>query len=325
MYTAEELKEVVEKTLGSIKYPESPSELYAPISYSLSVGGKRIRPVIALMSSNLFTDRITDKSIMPAAGMEVFHGFTLIHDDIMDKADVRRNQVTVHKKWNENVAILSGDQMLIEAYKLMTLCDPNYLLSIMQCFNRIATQVCEGQQFDMNYENNPVITEDDYLRMIELKTAVLLAASARIGAMAVGAPAVDCERMYKFALNVGMAFQIQDDMLDTYGDTKIFGKAVGQDIATNKKTFLLVSAIRLAKGEQKKQLNSLLKTKDMPAEQKYKAMKEIYDDLKVRDLAETKIKSFFDAALKEFESVDVKPERKKNMLSFVNALMGREL
>ncbi|MDR1055329.1 MAG: polyprenyl synthetase family protein [Prevotellaceae bacterium] len=324
MYTTEELKEIVEKTLGNIKYPELPSELYAPISYSLSVGGKRTRPVLALMSANLFTDRMTDKVILPAVGLEVFHGFTLVHDDIMDKADMRRNQVTVHKKWNQNVAILSGDAMLIEAYKLISRSDPAYLLDILQCFNKTASEVCEGQQYDMNYENSPVITEDDYLRMIRLKTASLMATGTRIGAMAVGAPAADCERMYKFGLNIGWAFQIQDDLLDTYGETKVFGKMRGRDIAANKKTYLLVLAIRLAKDEQKQQLNALLKVHDMPVEEKFAAVKSIYDELKIKDFAQDKIKSYFRIAIKEIESVDVKPERKKNLLSFTNALMGRE-
>lgn len=324
MYTAEELKEVVDKTLVGIKYPETPSELYAPISYSLSVGGKRIRPVLALMSSNLFTDRITDRTILPAVGLEMFHGFTLLHDDIMDKADMRRNQVTVHKKWNQNVAILSGDAMCIESYKLIAQADPTRLSDILNLFNKTAIEVCEGQQFDMNYEHNPVITEEDYLKMIELKTAVLIAASTKIGAMAVSAPAADCDRMYKFGLNIGLAFQIQDDLLDTYGETKIFGKMIGRDIATNKKTYLLVLAIRLAKGEQKQQLNALLKAQDMPAEEKFNAVKAIYNDLKIKDLAEAKIKEYFDCALKELDAIDVKPERKKNLLAFANSLMGRE-
>lgn len=325
MYTAEELKEVVEKTLGGIKYPESPSELYAPISYSLSVGGKRIRPVLALMASNLFTDRMTDKIVLPAIGLEVFHGFTLVHDDIMDKAEVRRNQITVHKKWNTNTAILSGDAMCIESYKFIAQCEPSRLSDILACFNKTAIEVCEGQQFDMNYENNPIITEEDYLRMIELKTAVLVAASTKIGAMAVSAPTIDCDRMYKFGLNIGLAFQIQDDILDTYGETKIFGKAIGRDIATNKKTYLLVAAIRLAKGNAKQQLNALLKSNDMPAEEKYAAVKAIYDELNVKELAEEKVKMYFNTALKELDNVEVKPERKKNLINFAHKLMGREV
>ena len=324
MYTAEELKDLVERTLGSIKYPESPSELYAPIAYSLSVGGKRIRPVITLMSGNLFTDRITDKIILPAAGIEVFHGFTLVHDDIMDNADMRRNQATVHKKWSSNTAILSGDAMLIEAYKLIAQCDQAYLSNILQIFNKTASEVCEGQQYDMNYENSPVITEEDYLRMIELKTAVLLAAGAKIGAMAVGAPAVDCDKIYKLGINAGLAFQIQDDLLDTYGETKIFGKKIGRDITANKKTYLLVLAIRLAKGEQKKKLTALLKNKDIAPEEKFIAIKTIYDELNIQELSKNKIKDLFDAALKELDGINVKPERKQNLLYFINKLIGRE-
>ena len=324
MYTAEELKEVVEKTLGSINYPEAPSELYNPISYSLSVGGKRIRPILSLMSSNLFTDRISDKIILPAVGLEIFHGFTLVHDDIMDNAEMRRNQITVHKKWNANIAILSGDAMLIESYKMIAQSDPAHLLPVLQCFNKTASEVCEGQQFDMNYEHNPAITEEDYLNMIHLKTAVLLAAGTKIGAIGGGASAPNCERMYKFGLNIGLAFQIQDDLLDTYCETKVFGKMVGGDIVSNKKTYLLVSAIRLAKGAQKQQLNSMLKSNDIAAEEKYLAVKSIYDDLKIKELAETKIKYYFDLAIKEIDAIDIKPERKKNIIDYINTLMGRQ-
>lgn len=323
MYSAEELKELIEKSLKALKFPESPSELYAPISYSLSLGGKRVRPILSLMACNLFTDRITDKCVLPAVGLEIFHSFTLVHDDIMDKADLRRNQTSVHKKWNSNVAILSGDAMCIESYKLLCQADTAKLPEILQNFNKAALHVCEGQQYDMNYETKSTITENDYLQMIELKTAALIAVSAKIGAIAGGAGMHDAERLYNIGRNLGLAFQIQDDVLDTYSDSKTFGKAVGQDIANNKKTYLLTAAIRLSVGDQKKQLRSLLEMKE-GSEEKYQAVKAIYDNLKIRSLAEGKIEEYFTAAINELNQIEVKPERKKHFEEFIVELKKRQ-
>ena len=205
----------------------------------------------------------------------------------------------------------------------MSQCDTANLPDILQCFNITEMGVMEGQQYDMNYENNPAITEDDYLKMIELKTAILVAAGGRIGAIGAGAATADCDRMYKFGLKIGMAFQIQDDVLDTYGESKVFGKNIGKDIANNKKTYLLVLAIRLAKGEQKQKLNDLLKSQDIPAEEKYNAVKAIYDDLKIKDLALDKIKALYNEALAELEGVNVKPERKEHLLTYVNKIIER--
>ena len=325
MYSSNEFKELVERSLKGILHPEGPSELYAPVSYCLSVGGKRIRPVLALLACNMFTDHVTDKCIMPVIGLEMFHTFTLVHDDIMDKADMRRNQPSVHKKWNCNTAILSGDAMCIDAYRLLCQAEVAKLPEILAAFNKAALNVCEGQQYDMNYETKSSITEHDYLKMIELKTGKLIAVAAQIGAIIGGASAPDVERLFKVGLNLGMAFQIQDDVLDTYSDSKKLGKDAGLDIAHNKKTYLLISAIRLAAGEQKKQLNILLKPNtEIDPKEKYLAVKSIYDELKVKDLAETKIKEYFSKATAELSAVSAKPERKQALEEFVDQLMTRQ-
>ncbi|MDR2026785.1 MAG: polyprenyl synthetase family protein [Prevotellaceae bacterium] len=324
MYSAENIKELVEKSLKGIQYPDGPSELYAPVTYSLSIGGKRIRPILALLSCNLFTDRITDKCILPATGLEIFHCFTLVHDDIMDKADMRRNQPSIHKKWNINTAILSGDAMCMEAYKLLCYAETSKISDILHAFNKAALNVCEGQQYDMNYENKTTIIEEDYLRMIELKTAALISVSTKIGAIMGDASSSDIDRLAKIGLNLGLAFQIQDDIMDSYSDSKKIGKDTGLDIANNKKTYLLTSAIRLAKGEQKKQLLSLLNGKDISFEHKYAEIKEIYDSLKVRYLAETKVKEYFSTVEDELKAVDVKPERKYFFKEFIDSLFGRQ-
>jgi geranylgeranyl diphosphate synthase type II len=324
MYSAEVIKELVEKSLKGIQHPDVPSELYAPVTYNLSIGGKRIRPILALLSCNLFTDRITDKCILPATGLEIFHCFTLVHDDIMDNADMRRNQLSVHKKWNINTAILSGDAMCIESYKLLCYAEPAKVQDILHSFNKAALSVCEGQQYDMNYESKSIITEDDYLKMIELKTAALISVSTKIGAIMGGASSSDIDRLAKLGRNLGLAFQIQDDIMDSYSDSRKIGKNVGLDIANNKKTYLLTSAIRLAKGDQKKQLVTLLNGKDIPFEQKYSGIKEIYDSLKVRDLAEFKVKEYFSIVEEELKTVDVKLERKHYFKEFINNLFGRQ-
>jgi len=324
MYSAEELKDLVEKSLKGMQYAEGPQELFSPVIYSLSVGGKRIRPILSLLSCNLFTDRITDRCVLPSAGLEVFHCFTLVHDDIMDNADMRRNQPVVHKKWNVNTAILSGDAMCIEAYKLLCGAASDKLSGVLNAFNKAAIKVCEGQQYDMNYEGKITITEDDYLKMIELKTAALIAVSTKIGAIVGGASSADIERLTKLGMNLGMAFQIQDDIMDTYSDSKKLGKDVGLDIANNKKTYLLTSAIRLAKGEQKKQLTSLISTQNIPFEEKFKQIKEIYDDLKVKELAEAKVKEYFAIVESELNAVEIKPERKIFLKEFINNLFLRQ-
>lgn len=322
MYSFSDLQNLVEKSFGQLQLPNEPRDLYEPISYTISLGGKRIRPVLCLMATNLFSD-IVDKAMKPAMGLELFHNFTLIHDDIMDKAEVRRGKPTVYRKWNTNVAILSGDAACILAYKYLVQTDATALPEILKVFNTTALEVCDGQQFDMEYERLPFVTEEDYLRMIELKTSVLLAGSAKIGALIGGATMPDADRLYNFGRYIGLAFQLQDDLLDTYGDSKIFGKAIGGDILANKKTFLMINAVKLARGESLAKLQKLLKDADIAPEDKIMGVKEVFDEVGVREIVEAKISGYFEMALAELAKITVREERKATLLQFTEELMKR--
>lgn len=323
MYSDIQIKGFIEKSLAELNYPDSPSELYEPMVYCLSMRGKKIRSTLALMTCNLFTDHITNRCIMPSLGLEIFHGFTLVHDDIMDNAHLRRNQETVHKKWNSNIAILLGDAMCIEAYKLFCCAERSKIADILDCFNQAATCVCEGQCLDMNDEKRNVISETEYLKMIELKTGALLSVSMKIGAIIGGAKPDDQNRAARAGLNLGMAFQIQDDVLDTYSDTNRIGKVIGSDIANNKKTFLLTSAMHLASERTKEELINLLTTNSAP-EEKYIRVKTIYDNLGIRDLANSKVKEYFDSANYEIENIEIKSDRKELLKSYINQLIARQ-
>jgi geranylgeranyl diphosphate synthase type II len=323
MYSLNDLQAIVEKSFGELQLPIEPRNLYEPISYTLSLGGKRVRPILCLMSANLFSD-IVDKAVKPAIALEIFHNFTLIHDDIMDNADVRRGKPTVHKKWNPNVAILSGDAAIIVAYKYVAQTDPALLPEILKVFNATALEVCDGQQFDMEYEKLPVVTEDDYLRMIELKTSVLLAAAAKIGAILGGASLQDAERLYNFGRNLGLAFQLQDDLLDTYGDPKVFGKAIGGDIISNKKTFLMINALKLATQPSQVALQKILKNEAIAPEEKIASVKAIYDEVGVKEITEKKIDFYYKLALAEIAKISVREERKEAILSYAEKIMGRK-
>ncbi|MDR1197870.1 MAG: polyprenyl synthetase family protein [Prevotellaceae bacterium] len=323
MYTEIEIKSLINKALSSIITRNSPVELYDPILYSISIGGKRIRPVLCLLCYNLFKETIDNNIIMPAAGIEIFHGFTLIHDDIMDNAEIRRGNTTVHKKWNKNTAILSGDAMCMEAYRLVTQTSTNYLPQILDVFGKTAAQVCEGQQFDINFESRFLISEDDYLMMIGLKTAAMVAASAKIGAIVGEASISDCENLYQFGYNLGMAFQIQDDVLDTYGNPAVFGKAIGGDIVSNKKTFLLVSALIRAQGRQMCNLENLLKAENIAVDEKIEEIKKIFDELEIKQLADTRISHYFKAAMEYLDRIEMNLYRKENIIKFTNELIDR--
>lgn len=323
MYSLNDLQAIVEKSFGELQLPIEPRNLYEPISYTLSLGGKRVRPILCLMSANLFSD-IVDKAVKPAIALEIFHNFTLIHDDIMDNADVRRGKPTVHKKWNPNVAILSGDAAIIVAYKYVAQTDPALLPEILKVFNATALEVCDGQQFDMEYEKLPVVTEDDYLRMIELKTSVLLAAAAKIGAILGGASLQDAERLYNFGRNLGLAFQLQDDLLDTYGDPKVFGKAIGGDIISNKKTFLMINALKLATQPSQVALQKILKNEAIAPEEKIASVKAIYDEVGVKEITEKKIDFYYKLALAEIAKISVREERKEAILSYAEKIIARK-
>ena len=275
MYNQAELKDLVDKALINLSYNSEAGKLIDPVKYVFSMGGKRLRPVLALMACNLFNDKIDD-AIMPAAGLEVFHNFTLVHDDIMDQAQVRRNFSTVHSKWNLNQAVLSGDVMAFIANDCFLQTPPGHLSKVFRVFNKAAIEVCVGQQFDIDFEKAIIVSENEYLRMIELKTSVLFAASAKIGAIIGGAGDKDSELMYDFGRNLGLAFQIQDDLLDTYGDIKAFGKTPGRDIIANKKTFLLVKALEIASAGQFKRLQELLAMKEFEPDIKIKSVIDLY-------------------------------------------------
>ena len=284
MYSYKTLQELVNKKIAQEELVKEPKQLYEPIKYILSLGGKRIRPVFVLMACNLFTDNV-EKAINAALALEIFHNFTLLHDDIMDNSSLRRKKPTVHAKWNSNVAILSGDAMSIIAYEYITRERKNNFFEIIDVFNKTALQVCDGQQYDMDFETEKLVSKSDYLKMIELKTAVLIAASLKIGALIGGASHEDAELLYSFGINIGLAFQIQDDFLDVYGDTKIFGKQTGNDIRTNKKTYLLIKAFELAKDDDYEELYQKFFINNKPTEEKVNIVVNIYNKLGIKEIA----------------------------------------
>lgn len=288
------------------------------------MGGKRLRPVLALMSCNLFTDKIDD-AILPATGLEVFHNFTLVHDDIMDQALVRRNSPTVHIKWNTNQAILSGDVMAFIANECILQSPPGKLLKVFREFNRAAVEVCIGQQLDMDYEKTPMITQAEYLRMIELKTAALVAASMKIGALIGGESEKDAEILYESGINLGLAFQIQDDLLDIWGEMKLFGKKSGGDILANKKTYPFIRALELASGEQLRHLQELYSPeKEYDPEVKVTSVKNIYENLYIREKTETLANDYISNAFALLDKVSVDNTRKKELVKLTCSLIGRE-
>jgi len=324
MYTLEELDSIVEKALMNINLKGKPEELYSPIEYLISIGGKRLRPKIALMTYNLFSDDINNEILYPALAMEIFHGFTLIHDDIMDDASMRRNQMTVHKKWNNNIAILSGDVMCIKSYQYIAHAPEQVLSKVLELFSKTAAQVCEGQQLDLNYESVPFITMDDYTEMISLKTAVLIACSAKIGAIIAKAEDKITKFLYDYAFKLGLAFQIKDDYLDSYGDASTFGKAIGGDILSNKKTWLLVEAFRRANSEQTNTLLALFRDDNISAKEKISKVLSVYDEIGVREHAEKAIARYHAEARDIVLSAGLTCAQEDQLISFSERLINRE-
>mgnify|MGYP000853104658 CR=1 FL=1 len=323
MYSQSGLKDIVNTALVNLSYNEESERLIAPVKYVLSMGGKRLRPVLALLSCNLFSDKI-DEAVIPSAGLEVFHDFTLIHDDIMDNARIRRGFVTVHNKWNHNQAILSGDVMAFITNECFLQSPPGILPRVLRIFNKAAIEVCVGQQLDMDFEKAVVVSREEYLRMIELKTAILLAASAKIGSVFGGADERDADLLYEFGKNLGLAFQIQDDILDTYGDTRVFGKASGGDIMAGKKTFLYVKASELASTEQRKKLHDIYTSGTMEPEIKIKEVTTLFDQLGVKAAAEGLAGEFLRSALGCLEKAGAPQERKEELIALTGALSRRE-
>ena len=323
MYSIEELINITDKGIHNLNIPEEPSRLYEPIRYTLASGGKRIRPVLVLAACNMFADSI-DKALYPALAIELFHNFTLIHDDIMDNAPIRRNQPTVFAKWGQDIAILSGDALNILAYQLVSRTDKEHLFNVLTTFNKIALGVCDGQQYDMDFENAQYVTEDEYINMIRLKTSVLLQGALEIGGIVGNAPQGDILRLGQFGLNLGLAFQLQDDLLDSYGSSSTFGKKIGGDIVENKKSFLTVKAFSLAKGKSLDLLNSYFKAQGLDPLQKVQEVLKIYDELDVKSITEAKIKEYFDNALMALEKINVNPEKRDVLGCLANKIMDRK-
>ncbi|MNS41169.1 (2E,6E)-farnesyl diphosphate synthase [compost metagenome] len=323
MLSIKQLQEIITNEIDQLQLPEYPAELYEPIRYLLNLGGKRMRPVLTLMGCNLFSDGIQG-AIKPALAVEVFHNFTLVHDDIMDNAPIRRGKATVHEKWDANSAILSGDVMMVKAYELLMQVPDSKLRDLLTIFNKTAIEVCEGQQIDMNFESREYVGVNEYLEMIGLKTAVLLGCSLQIGALIGNATTEEAEHLYQFGKNLGIAFQLQDDILDVFGEPEKFGKMVGGDIIANKKTFLLIKAHELAQGENKANLERWLTTKVFKTEDKVKAVTEIYDQLNIRKLAEIEMQHFAEKALFHINQISLSESRKQPLVEFAEQLMVRE-
>ena len=316
-------KEFNSKLLESLREPK---ELYDPIAYILSNGGKRIRAVMTLIAANLFTDDIT-YAIAPALGIEIFHNFTLLHDDIMDKASIRRGIPTVHLKWDENTAILSGDAMMILANKMVAKTQPNVLAAVLEVFNNTSLEVCEGQQYDMNLEQKDItktsISESEYLDMIRLKTSVLLGASLKIGAICGGANAQQAELLYQYGINIGLAFQIQDDLLDTFGNEATFGKRIGGDIIEGKKTYLLIKAIENASTEDAEALKTSINKSFSNEAEKVESIKAIYIKTKAKEAAEQKIEDYFKTAKEFLTKLQLSDQKLQTILALEASLQKR--
>ena len=310
---------------ANLKFTQEPAGLYDPLRYMMEIGGKRIRPRLCLTTYSLFKDSLDRKVLAPAAALEVFHSFTLIHDDIMDKADVRRGVPTVYRKWNENTAILSGDVMSIESYKLIAEAPAEVLPEALQLFSKTAAEVCEGQQYDMDFENMECVPMEDYMKMIGLKTAVLIACSAKMGAVIAGAPAEDCERLYRYGYDLGLAFQIADDWLDTYGDPEVFGKAIGGDIVNNKKSWLMTRAFEKA-ADMKDELMAAMAMPIHTAEHRWAkvdAVKGIYDKLGIGEEAKQEIIRLHSQAMGYIAQLDLAPEKAALLENYAKKLIGR--
>jgi geranylgeranyl diphosphate synthase, type II len=299
---AHALLDKLETFIQNQSFGESPKELYDPITYILSLGGKRIRPLLSVLAYGLYRND-PEQILSQASAVEVFHNFTLMHDDIMDQAPLRRGQATVHEKWNPNIAILSGDVMMVRAYDLLLGTDPKLLPQVIRLFNKTAAEVCEGQQMDMNFESIAQVKEEEYLNMIRLKTAVLLGFALQLGGVLAGAAQKDVQKLYDFGVNIGVGFQLKDDLLDVFADQAKFGKQVGGDIISNKKTFLLIKALELATGKEAEDLNHWLTVPEFDKEEKVKAVRAIYEKLGIKSLTEAKMSSYFEVGFEQFDSI----------------------
>ena len=323
MYTSEDLLKKVNEALENVVYDRKPASLYDPIKYVLSIGGKRVRPVLTMLAYNLYKD--DPLSIMSQAlGLETYHNFTLLHDDLMDHADMRRGHETVHKKWDANRAILSGDTMLLQAFERVEDCDPAKLPAVFKVFIQTTLEIGEGQQLDVEFEKRNDVTEDEYIEMIRLKTSVLLACACMVGAIMADAPAEDIENMYKFGEKLGLAFQLQDDLLDVYGNPAVFGKNIGGDITSNKKTYMLINAFNRATPVQRDELTKWVEAKEFDRNEKVAAVTNLYNEIGIRQLCEQKIEQYYQESLVYLDKVSVSDERKAEIKAYAAEMMKRQ-
>jgi geranylgeranyl diphosphate synthase type II len=323
MYTSEELLKKVNEALDNLVYDRQPASLYDPIRYVLSIGGKRVRPVLTLLSYNLYKD--DPLSIMSQAiGLETYHNFTLLHDDLMDHADMRRGHETVHKKWDANRAILSGDTMLLQAFERVEECDPTKLPDVFKVFIQTTLEIGEGQQLDVEFETRNDVTEDEYIEMIRLKTSVLLACACKVGAIMAGASAEDTDNLYKFGEKLGLAFQLQDDLLDVYGNPAVFGKNIGGDITSNKKTYMLINAFNRATPAQREELTKWVEAKEFDRNEKVAAVTKLYNEIGIRKLCEQKMEQYYQESLVYLAKVNVSDERKAELKAYAADMMKRQ-
>jgi geranylgeranyl diphosphate synthase type II len=323
-YSASQLLDKINAYLENMPYSRPPKGLYDPIQYELSLGGKRIRPVLMLMAYNLYKEDV-DSILSQAAGLETYHNHTLLHDDVMDKADMRRNKPTVHRVWNENAAILSGDAMLILAYRLMADCPSDKLKEVLDVFTQTTMEICEGQQWDMEFEARMDVSVDEYIEMIRLKTSVLLAAALKIGACMAGASVDDADKLYDFGVSMGLAFQLQDDWLDVYGDPKVFGKNIGGDILCNKKTYMLITALNQADEKQAEELQRWISATDAEPADKITAVTHIYNEMRIGDRCMAMADSYYAEGLVLLDGISLPAERKEMLKQFVCSLMNRKV
>ena len=322
MLNSSEILKLVNDFLAQLPYERKPKSLYEPVEYVLSIGGKRIRPVLTLMGYNLWKED-PERILMPAVGLETYHNYTLLHDDLMDNADVRRGYPTVHRKWDANKAILSGDSMLVLAYQRMQQVPADKLPAVLELFTETALEIGEGQEYDMTFETRNDVTENEYIEMIRLKTSVLLACALKTGALLADAPQEDADRLYRVGEQVGLAFQLQDDLLDVYGDPKVFGKAIGGDITSNKKTYMLINAYNRANDEQRKELEHWIGAKEFDRSEKVAAVTRLYDEIGIRQLCEDKINYYFQQASQTLSEVNVPEERKAQLRQYMDELLHR--
>jgi geranylgeranyl diphosphate synthase, type II len=322
-YTIKEVTDMVNSALASVEYPAAPRNLYAPVEYALDAGGKRLRPVLLMLVGNMFGCD-TGEALKAALAIETYHNYTLMHDDLMDHADMRRGKPTVHKRWDANTAILSGDTMLVLAYRHLLAMNTPKIQELARLFTETAIEIGEGQQYDMDFESRLDVSESEYIEMIRLKTGVLIACAAKMGALIGGADDETAQKLYRLGETVGIAFQLQDDWLDVYGDPKVFGKKIGGDIACNKKTFLLIKALEIAKGDDRAELLRWMDAGESQRESKIAGVTAIYDRLGIGSIAQQAISRYFEMSRAIFDSIAAENEGRSTVWQFIESLVGRK-